>query len=195
MTPSEIQSIVDVSQIKHIHFGRMGILSSTRLLITLVEFRPFTTMSEAKVNQWDELSQFLFFKRKFTDTIATNEELLEGFVFKYGWRKCSTKKKQFGIYGSLGRMEEEKDEWQNPGANLSLVGCILGQSLPYVGDKLFQKIQTFYKSLGFPSIDQVSYAVNISANQGAFKLSSTLTFTMNGLKTHLSWIRMHPFIL
>ncbi|MBW0513257.1 hypothetical protein O181_052972 [Austropuccinia psidii MF-1] len=53
MTPSEIQRLVDVNQIKRIHFGRMAILPSTGLLIALVEFRPFTTMSEVKVNQWD----------------------------------------------------------------------------------------------------------------------------------------------
>ncbi|MBW0589985.1 hypothetical protein O181_129700 [Austropuccinia psidii MF-1] len=61
MTPSEIWRLVDFNQIKHIHFGSVAIFSSTRLLIALVEFRPFTTMSEVKVNQWDELSQFLFY--------------------------------------------------------------------------------------------------------------------------------------
>ncbi|MBW0572769.1 hypothetical protein O181_112484 [Austropuccinia psidii MF-1] len=53
ITPSEIRRVVDVNQIKRIHFGRVSIFSSTRLLIALVEFRPFTTMSEVKVNQWD----------------------------------------------------------------------------------------------------------------------------------------------
>ncbi|MBW0574256.1 hypothetical protein O181_113971 [Austropuccinia psidii MF-1] len=60
MTPSEIWRLVDVNQIKHIHFGGVEIFSSTRLLIALVEFRPFTTMSEVEINQWDELSQCLF---------------------------------------------------------------------------------------------------------------------------------------
>ncbi|MBW0465760.1 hypothetical protein O181_005475 [Austropuccinia psidii MF-1] len=103
-------------------------------------------------------------------------------MFAIGWRKCSTKNEQFGLYGSLGRTKNAKDEWQNRGANLSSVGCILGQSLQYFGDELFQKIQTCYKSLGVPSFDQVSYEADISANQGAFKFASTITFTMNGFK-------------
>ncbi|MBW0539589.1 hypothetical protein O181_079304 [Austropuccinia psidii MF-1] len=124
-----------------------------RLLIALVELRPFTTMSEAEVNQWDELSHFLFCKRRFTNPIATNGELLEGFMFAIGWCKCSTKNEQFGLYGSLGKIENAKDEWRNQGANLSLVGCIL-----------------------------VNCEANILTNQGAFEFASALTFTMNGLK-------------
>ncbi|MBW0487941.1 hypothetical protein O181_027656 [Austropuccinia psidii MF-1] len=96
MTPSEVLRLVDVNQIKRIHFGRVAIFSSTRLLIALVKSRPFTTISEAKVNQWDELSQFLCCKRRFTDPIATNGALLEGLMFAIGWRKCSTKNEQFG---------------------------------------------------------------------------------------------------
>ncbi|MBW0555612.1 hypothetical protein O181_095327 [Austropuccinia psidii MF-1] len=182
MTPSEIWRLVDVNQIKCIHFGHVAIFSSTKLLIALVEFRPFTTMSEVEVNKWDELSQFFFRERRFTNPIATNGALLEGFMFAIGWRKHSTKNEQFGLYGSLGKIENAKDEWWNGGANLSLVGCILGQSLQYVGDNLFQKIQNFYKSLGVPSFDQIKYEGNIPANQGAFELASTLTFTMNRFK-------------
>ncbi|MBW0540620.1 hypothetical protein O181_080335 [Austropuccinia psidii MF-1] len=129
MTPSEIWRLVDVNQIKRIHFGRMTIFSSTRLLIALVELRPFRTMSEVEVNQWDELLQFLFRKRRFTNPIATNGALIEGFIFMIGWRKCSTKNEEFGLYGSLQKIENTKDEWQKRGANLSLVGCILDQSL------------------------------------------------------------------
>ncbi|MBW0475099.1 hypothetical protein O181_014814 [Austropuccinia psidii MF-1] len=139
-------------------------------------------MSEVEVNQWDELSQLLFCERNFTNLIATHGALLEGLMFTIGWCKCSTKKEQFGIYGSRGQIENAKDEWQNLGENLSLVGFILGQSLQYSGDKLFQKIQTCYKSLGVPSFDQVNYDPDISANQGAFEFASALTFTMHGLK-------------
>ncbi|MBW0489590.1 hypothetical protein O181_029305 [Austropuccinia psidii MF-1] len=153
MNPSEIPRVVDVNQIKCIHFGRMAIFSSTQLLIALVEFRPFTTMSEVKANQWDELSQFLFCKRKFTNPIATNGALLEGFMFEIGWRKCITKNKQFGLYGSLGKIENTKDEWWNQGANLSSVGCII-----------------------------VNYEAKISTNQGDFKFASALPFTMNRIK-------------
>ncbi|MBW0568966.1 hypothetical protein O181_108681 [Austropuccinia psidii MF-1] len=153
MTPSEIQRVVDVNQLKHIHFGRLAIVSSTGLLIALVKFRPFTTMSEVKVNKWDELSQFLFCERKFTNPIATNGALLEEFMFAIGWHKCRTKNEQLGLYGSLWKIENTKDEWRNQGANLSLVGCIL-----------------------------VNYEANISANQGAFKFASALTFTMNKFK-------------
>ncbi|MBW0484384.1 hypothetical protein O181_024099 [Austropuccinia psidii MF-1] len=152
MTPSEIGSLVDFNKIKRIHFGHMEISSSTRLLSSLVEFRPFTTMSEVKVNQWDELSQFLFCKRRVTNPIATNGALLEGFLFAIGWRKCSTKNEQFG------------------------------DSLQYFGDSSFQKIQNRYKSLGIPSFDKVDYEANIPANQGAFEFASALTFTMNGFR-------------
>ncbi|MBW0527089.1 hypothetical protein O181_066804 [Austropuccinia psidii MF-1] len=110
-------------------------------------------MSEVEVNQWDELSQFLFCKRKFTDPIATNGELHEGFMFAIGWRKCSIKNKQFGLYGSLGKIENAKDEGKNRGANLSSVGCIL-----------------------------VNYEADIYAYQGAFEFASTLNFTINGFK-------------
>ncbi|MBW0518188.1 hypothetical protein O181_057903 [Austropuccinia psidii MF-1] len=103
-------------------------------------------------------------------------------MFAIGWCKCSTKNEKFGLYGSLGKIENTKDEWWNQGANLSSVGCILGQSLRYFGDKLFQKIQTCYKSLGVLSFDQVNDEANISENQGAFKFASELTFTMNGFK-------------
>ncbi|MBW0544833.1 hypothetical protein O181_084548 [Austropuccinia psidii MF-1] len=183
MTSSEILRVVDINHIKCIHFGHVEIFSSTRLLIALVEFRPFATMSEVKVNQWDELSQFLFGKRRFTNPIAKNGELLEGFMFEIGWPKCSTKNKKFRLYGSLGKIDNAKGELQNQGANLSSVDCILGQSLQYAGEKLFQKIQTCYKSLGVPSFDQVNYEANLSANQGAFNFSSTLTFTINIFKT------------
>ncbi|MBW0499283.1 hypothetical protein O181_038998 [Austropuccinia psidii MF-1] len=130
------------------------IAQKNRLIIALVECRPFTTMSEVEVNQWDELSQFSFRKRIFTNLIATNGALLEGFMFAIGWRKCSTKNEQFGLYGSLGKIENAKYEWRNRGANLSSVGCIL-----------------------------VNYEANIPANQGAFEFDSALTFTMNGFKT------------
>ncbi|MBW0511593.1 hypothetical protein O181_051308 [Austropuccinia psidii MF-1] len=103
-------------------------------------------------------------------------------MFFIGWRQRSTKNEKFGLYGSLVKIENAKDEWWNQGTDLSLVGCILGQSLRYVGDKLFQRIQTCYKSLGFPSFDQVSYEADISANQGAFEFASALTFTMNRFK-------------
>ncbi|MBW0488431.1 hypothetical protein O181_028146 [Austropuccinia psidii MF-1] len=181
MAPSEALRVVDVNQIKCIHFGCVAIFSSTKLINALVEFRPFTTMREVKVNQWHELSQFLFFKRYFTDQIAINRELLEGFMLSIGWHKCSTKSEPFGIYRSLQKIEDAKDEWQNQGANLSLVGCILGQSFQYFGDKLFQKIQTCYKSLRVPSFNQVNYEANISTNQGAFELASPLPFTLNVL--------------
>ncbi|MBW0556970.1 hypothetical protein O181_096685 [Austropuccinia psidii MF-1] len=179
MTPSEIQRVLDVNQIKGIHFRCVAIFSSPRLLIALVQFRPFTTMSEVEVNQWDEISQLLFCGRKFTAPITTNGELLEGFMIVIGWCKCSMKNEKFGLYGSIGKIENTKDELRNQGANLSSVGCILGQSLQYVGDKLFQKIQTCYKSLGVPSFDQVNYEADISANQGAFKFASALILTMN----------------
>ncbi|MBW0495461.1 hypothetical protein O181_035176 [Austropuccinia psidii MF-1] len=128
MTPSEIWRLVDVNQMKCIHIGRVAIFSPTGLLIALVELRPFTTMSEVEVNQWDELSQFLFCKRMFTDPIATNGALMEGFMFAIGWRKCSTKNEQFGLYQSLAKIENTKDEWRNRAANLSLVGRFLGRA-------------------------------------------------------------------
>ncbi|MBW0573614.1 hypothetical protein O181_113329 [Austropuccinia psidii MF-1] len=139
-------------------------------------------MSEVEVNQWDELSQFLFREKRFTNPIATNGELLEGFMFAIGWRKCSTKNEQLGLYGSVGKIENAKDEWWNRGANLSSVGCILGQSLQYVGDNLCQNIQNCYNSLGVPSFDQVIYEGDVPTNQGACEFASTLTFTMNGFK-------------
>ncbi|MBW0495829.1 hypothetical protein O181_035544 [Austropuccinia psidii MF-1] len=82
-----------------------------------------------------------------------NGALLEGFMFAIGWHKCSTKNEQFGLYGSLGKIENTKYEWWNQSANLSSVGCIL-----------------------------VNYEANIPANQGAFEFASALTFTMNGFK-------------
>ncbi|MBW0489104.1 hypothetical protein O181_028819 [Austropuccinia psidii MF-1] len=129
MTPSKIWRVVDVNQIKYIHFGHVEIFSSTGLLISLVEFRPFKKMIEVQVNQWDELSQFSFEERKLPDLIATNGALLEGFMFAIGWQNCSTNNKQFVIYGSLRRIEDTKDEWWNQGATLSSVGFFLGQSL------------------------------------------------------------------
>ncbi|MBW0519910.1 hypothetical protein O181_059625 [Austropuccinia psidii MF-1] len=119
MTPSEIQRALDANEIKHIHFRHVAIFSSTGLLIALVEFRLFTTMSEVEVNQWDELSQFLFHERKFTNPITTNGELLEGFMVAIGWCKCSTKNEQFGLYGSLRKIENAKDEWKNRGKILA----------------------------------------------------------------------------
>ncbi|MBW0515907.1 hypothetical protein O181_055622 [Austropuccinia psidii MF-1] len=129
MTPSEIKRVVDVNQMKCNHFGCVALFSSTGLPIALVEFRPFTTMSEVEVNQWHELSQFVSRERRFTNPIATNGALLEGFMFAIGWFKFSTKNEQIGLYGILGKMENARDEWRNQGANLSLVGRILGQSL------------------------------------------------------------------
>ncbi|MBW0581271.1 hypothetical protein O181_120986 [Austropuccinia psidii MF-1] len=139
-------------------------------------------MSEVKVNQWDELSQFLFREKRSTNPIATNGALMEVFMFAIGWRKCSTKNEQFGLYGSVAKIENAKDEWRNQGANLSSVGFILGQSLRYVRDNLFEKIKNFYNSLGVPSFDQVNYEGNIPENQGACEFASALTFTMNGFK-------------
>ncbi|MBW0548421.1 hypothetical protein O181_088136, partial [Austropuccinia psidii MF-1] len=182
MTPSEIWRVVDVNQIKHIHSGSLTILSSTGLLIALVEFRPFTTMSEVKVNECNELSQFLFCKKRSTNLIATNGALLEGFMFAIGWRKCTMNNEQFGLCGSVRKIENAKDEWRNQGSNISSVGCILSQSLQYVGDNLPQKIKNCYNSLKVLSFDQVNYEGNIHANQGACEFASALTFTMNGFK-------------
>ncbi|MBW0472848.1 hypothetical protein O181_012563 [Austropuccinia psidii MF-1] len=39
------------------------------------------------------------------------------------------KNEQFGLYGSVGKIENTKDEWKDQGANLSSVGRILGKSL------------------------------------------------------------------
>ncbi|MBW0527728.1 hypothetical protein O181_067443 [Austropuccinia psidii MF-1] len=103
-------------------------------------------------------------------------------MFSIGWRKCSTKNEQFGLYGSVRKIENTKDEWRDQGANLSLVGCILGQSLRYVGDNLIQNNQNCYNSLGVLSFDQVNYEANIPANEGAFEFASAPTFTMNGFK-------------
>ncbi|MBW0542049.1 hypothetical protein O181_081764 [Austropuccinia psidii MF-1] len=89
---------------------------------------------------------------------------------------------QFGLYGSVGKIEKAKDEWQNQGSNLSLVGCILGQSLRYFGDNLFEKIQNCYNSLGVWAFDQVNYKGDIPANKGACKFASALTLIMNGFK-------------
>ncbi|MBW0571416.1 hypothetical protein O181_111131 [Austropuccinia psidii MF-1] len=139
MTPSEIWRLVDVNQIKHIHFGHVAICSSTGLIIALVKFRPFTTMSEVKVNQWDELSQFLFHKKRFTDPIVTNGALLGGFMFPIGWRKCSTKNEQFGLYGSVGKIENAKDEWGNQGSNLTLVPTMLKVPYAHVGCQRFTR--------------------------------------------------------
>ncbi|MBW0558844.1 hypothetical protein O181_098559 [Austropuccinia psidii MF-1] len=61
--------------------------------------------------------------------------------------------KKFVLYGSLGKIENTKDEWRNQGANLSSVGRIL-----------------------------VNCEADIPENQGAFKFASTLAFTMNGFK-------------
>ncbi|MBW0500293.1 hypothetical protein O181_040008 [Austropuccinia psidii MF-1] len=154
----------------------MEIFSSTGLLISLVEFRPFTAISEVEVNQWEELSQFLFCERKFTNLIATNGELLGGFMFTIGWRKCSTKNEQFGLYGRLGKIESTKDEWQNQGANLSSVGCILAFAVtPYAGAAFWQCQQflipfqapnaSHAKSLclyRFPTIQIIPYAAEAS---------------------------------
>ncbi|MBW0588528.1 hypothetical protein O181_128243 [Austropuccinia psidii MF-1] len=74
-------------------------------------------------------------------------------MFAIGWCKCSIKNKQFGLYGSVGKIENAKAEWRNQGANLSSVGCIL-----------------------------VNHEGNIPPNQGACEFSSALTFTMNGFK-------------
>ncbi|MBW0526464.1 hypothetical protein O181_066179 [Austropuccinia psidii MF-1] len=185
MTPCKIARVLDFNQIKGIQFNHVEIFSSAVLLISLVEFGPFTTISEVKVNQWDKLSQFLFCKRNFTDPISTNLELLEEFMFAIGCHKCSTKNKQFGLYRTLGKISNIKDEWRNQGANLSSVCCILGQSLQYAGDNFFKKIEACYKSLGVCSFDQDNYEANISTNQGAFKFASALTFTMNGFKNSL----------
>ncbi|MBW0566043.1 hypothetical protein O181_105758 [Austropuccinia psidii MF-1] len=84
----------------------------------------------------------------------------------------------------LGKLKTQKMNGGNEGKILAWLAafCILVQSLQYVGDKLFQKIQTCYKSLGPLSFDQVNYEADISANQGAFKFASALTSTMNGFK-------------
>ncbi|MBW0567105.1 hypothetical protein O181_106820, partial [Austropuccinia psidii MF-1] len=106
----------------------------------------------------------------------------EGLMFVIGWCKCSMKNEKFGLYVSLGKIENTSDEWQNQGSNLSSVGFILGQSLQYVGDNLFEKIQNCYKSLGVLSFAQVKYEAKIPANQGVFEFASALTFTINGFK-------------
>ncbi|MBW0578570.1 hypothetical protein O181_118285 [Austropuccinia psidii MF-1] len=75
ITPSEIQRLVDVNQIKCIHFGHVEICSSTGLLIALVEFRPFTTMSE--------VSQGLFEVKRAWHS-GNRDSLMEGSrIWKY----------------------------------------------------------------------------------------------------------------
>ncbi|MBW0577113.1 hypothetical protein O181_116828 [Austropuccinia psidii MF-1] len=126
-----------------------------RVLIALIEFQPFTTMSEVKVNQWDELSQFLFCKKRFTEPIATNGAFLEGFIFAIGWCKCSKKNEQFGLYGSVGKIENKKDEWRDQGANLSSVPTMLKAPYTCAGCQRFtRKSLRLYK---LPTIQRTRY--------------------------------------
>ncbi|MBW0583532.1 hypothetical protein O181_123247 [Austropuccinia psidii MF-1] len=60
-------------------------------------------------------------------------------MFAIGWRKCSTKNEQFGLYGSVGKIENAKDEWQNRGANLSLVPTMLKAPYTYAGYQRFTR--------------------------------------------------------
>ncbi|MBW0562664.1 hypothetical protein O181_102379 [Austropuccinia psidii MF-1] len=114
-------------------------------------------MGKVKVNPWDELSQFFFRKKRFTNPIATNGELLEVFMFAIEWRKCSTKNEKFVCMEVLGKLKTQK---MNGGT----------------------KVPILARSLGVPSFDQVNYEGDIPANQGACEFASALTFTMNGFK-------------
>ncbi|MBW0537337.1 hypothetical protein O181_077052 [Austropuccinia psidii MF-1] len=107
MTPSEIQRDVDVNQIKCIHFGPVAIFSSTGLLIALVKFRPFTTMSEVEVNQWDALSQFLFHERKFTNPIATNGHYWGDLCSRLGGANAAPRMKNLVFMEVLGKLKTQ----------------------------------------------------------------------------------------
>ncbi|MBW0478309.1 hypothetical protein O181_018024 [Austropuccinia psidii MF-1] len=146
MTPSEIQRVVDVNQIKLPHFGCVAIFSSNGLLIALVEFRPFTTMSEVEVNQWDELSQFLFCERKFTDPIQTNGNYWRDLCLQLGGANAAQRMNNLVFMEVLGKLKIQK---MNGGTKGQILAC---------------------------------YEANISANQGASKFASALTFTMNRFK-------------
>ncbi|MBW0552200.1 hypothetical protein O181_091915 [Austropuccinia psidii MF-1] len=124
MTPSENQRVVDVNQIKRIHFGPMAIFSSTGLLIAVVEFRKFTTMSEVEVNQWDELSQFLFHGRKFSEPIAMNGALLEGFRFVIGWHKCRQRMSNLVFMEVLGKLKTQKMNGRTKGQILAWLAAL-----------------------------------------------------------------------
>ncbi|MBW0499119.1 hypothetical protein O181_038834 [Austropuccinia psidii MF-1] len=108
MTPSEIRRVVDVNPIKCIHFGCVATFSSTGLLIALVKFRPFTTMSEVKVNQWDELSQFLFHKRTFTNPIATNVHYWRNLCLGLGGANAAQRMNNFVFMEVLGKLKRKK---------------------------------------------------------------------------------------
>ncbi|MBW0564931.1 hypothetical protein O181_104646 [Austropuccinia psidii MF-1] len=167
MTSSETWRVVDVNQIKSIHFGCVEMLSSTRLLIALVEFGPFTTMSEVKVNQWDELSQFLFCKKRFTDTIAINRALMEVFMFAIGWRKCSTNNEQFGLYGSVRKIENTKDEWQKQGSN-PILAANASQANHYActSSQKFKKLSTAVQAP--EASHRIPYIVQVPDNLTVF---------------------------
>ncbi|MBW0477904.1 hypothetical protein O181_017619 [Austropuccinia psidii MF-1] len=108
MIPSEIMRFVDVNQIKRIHFGRVAIFSSTGLVIPLVKFRPFTTMSEIEVNRWDELSQFVFHKRNFTDLIATNGHSLRDLCLQLGGTNSAQRTNNLVFMEVLGKLKMQK---------------------------------------------------------------------------------------
>ncbi|MBW0536990.1 hypothetical protein O181_076705 [Austropuccinia psidii MF-1] len=118
MTQSGIQRVVDVNKIKRIHFGCVAIFSSTGLLISLVKFRPFTTMSEVEVNQWDQLSQFLFSERKFTNPIATNGNYWRDLCLLYGGTNLAQRTNNLGFIEPLG---ESKTQKMNGGMGTPLV--------------------------------------------------------------------------
>ncbi|MBW0589876.1 hypothetical protein O181_129591 [Austropuccinia psidii MF-1] len=108
MTPSEIWRVVDVNQIKSIHFGRVEIFSSTRLLIALVEFRPFTTMSEVKVNQWDEVSQFLFREQRFTPPLQQMEHYWRDLCLQLGGTNAAQRMNNLVCMEVLGKLKMQK---------------------------------------------------------------------------------------
>ncbi|MBW0578806.1 hypothetical protein O181_118521 [Austropuccinia psidii MF-1] len=108
ITPSEIWRVVDVNQIKHIHFGRVAIFSSTGLLIALVEFRPFTTMSEVEVNQWDELSQFLFRKRDSPTRLQPMEHYWRDLCSRLGGANAAQRMNNLVCMEVLGKLKTQK---------------------------------------------------------------------------------------
>ncbi|MBW0469212.1 hypothetical protein O181_008927 [Austropuccinia psidii MF-1] len=190
MTPSEIWRLVYVNQIKRIHFGLVAIFSSTGLLIALVELRPFTTISEVKVNQWDELSQFLFREQRFTNPMATNGALLEVFMFTIGWPNAAQRVKNLVCIEALGKMKTQKLNGQTE--ELILAWWVTFSVNPYnmLGIIYFRRFKIPTSHWGFRLLIKLSMKLIFPQIRVHWSLLRHSLSPLMDSKTHLMLIRM-----
>ena len=157
--------------------GRNIIFSSTGKLVAIVEFNPFSSMSEFDFNNLNKLSQFLFNQRRFLTKITINKTIKSGEMWAIGWRKSMTKGELYGLYGTTKNIQNHQAAWDDQKQDLDEAGKILANGFKKLANGLFDECHENFKKLGLPDFGSSSASNSVQPSSFASALTFTTKFS------------------